>query len=344
MKTATALLLACFILAAAALPKAHHKPAKIVQKVENDLEDSDNDADLVADQASLEEDSAALEEDSDKEEPALENDDEDSDKEANVDADDSDNELEEEDEAQTKVASDISSLTKALEESDLSPKSRSEARANLDEIAADVRRIKTASPDRLHSLKQAINYRLQALHLMVDAPQLDEEEEEEDSKVHVVEGDITQLEEAVSASHLSHSAKDQARANLESIAKDAREFNTAVSDKAKNLYRKAIAERMQALHAMLEGDEEPGNKEPCKDAACRGGVQPSKVVTDVQHIQNALKKTHMSTKAKKAVQENLSHILKDAEEMQSAPSKQRDRLAQALKLRSHALREQLEEQ
>jgi len=314
------LLIACCILAATALPKPHHNPSKLVHAVEQDLDEND-DADVLV------EDSPALEEESDAQ-PA---DDE-------VDMEEH-TQLEEEDEATAKVNDDIANLQQALEESELAEDIREQASANLDKISEDVREMKSAAPSRASQLKEAIHKRLQAFHMMVqeqdeegqEDERLEEDEEDEEDAVTKVANDVTQLEEAISSSAMASSDKKAARKNLEAIAHDAQEFSEATSAKSKSLFKQAIAKRMQALHLMLEESHEEHH------------VDADKVLADVRHMQAAVKSAHLQGAVKKAVRENLSVMLKDAEEMASSSGATASRLSKALKLRSRALRQQLEE-
>jgi hypothetical protein len=243
-------------------------------------------------------------------------------------------EEEERDTAQKSVVSDIENLQQALEESDLTPKARQAASDNLNKIQDDVIEMRGASAARRESLKQAVHKRMEAFKMQINQDTRQQELEEEEEAVTRVKGDVSQLEEAIESSSMSSADKHRAEKNLKAISRDAEEYAESTNAKAKSLFREAIGKRMQALHLMLEA-EPVAEEKPV--------ISASAVIEDIHHIQAELKTAHMPNHAKKAVRENLKTMLKDAEEISTASEARRGRLEEALKLRSKALRQQLEE-
>jgi hypothetical protein len=330
-----------------ALEKKHAIRPKIVEATEV-LEEDEASAVEEA-QPQLEEE----EEEKSAEEPALEEksgDEENDDDVAEDNKDSKDRILEEHTIAAHKVSSDVDRMLEALdsEDSHFSAETVKSAKNNLRAIRKNSEDLLTASGTRASNLKSAINLRMQALRMMLnqggkdhelEASQESEnelEEEEESPKVRSVVSDVEKMTKSLEESDMSDDLRREAKANLESIAEDAKKFAKATGSRASDL-KKAIGYRVKALKIMLA---EPKAK---KVELEEDNEKASKVLDDVHHLQAALKTASLPAKIKKEAHKNLSKMLKDAEEMSNTTPARREKLTKAIKLRTQALRLQLEE-
>jgi hypothetical protein len=248
---------------------------------------------------------------------------------------------------EAKVLADIKRINSELEErSDLSRSIVQEAKEDVAMITKDTKLLHTANAQQSQALRKAIHLRVEALKEIVNPNQARDQEEVE--AVHVVpktlkmdkiHSDITSLEEVIGQSKLSTQAKKGAEDNLRAIEKDASKIRASSSTKEKSNLKEAMRLRMKALKQQLEED---GQQEVQSPRALE--EKSSTIIDDIHRVQKAIAHSKLPKATRKAVKDNLSHMLHDAEEIPTAEHGRQAKLIQSLHLRMAALKKQAGEQ
>jgi len=232
-----------------------------------------------------------------------------------------------------KIVSDVKSVTRALEEADLSESVKEAATDDANKIAVDAEELGSASPSRAKKLKLAIKKRMEALNIMLHS------QEEEGNPAAKVVADVAHMRSAISASSLSAGQKSEANRILSSLSKDAKKISSHSTPSIKNKLHHEFEELKGILNDNMEVEEEENLSNSKSFEEEEEAVQ--RVVGDVKQIKSALKSAHLSQTVEKEAKANLDAILHDAEKIASASGVHRHNLEKAMKLRVAALREQL---
>merc|ERR1711988_1428826 len=163
-----------------------------------------------------------------------------------------------------------------------------------------------------------------------------------------VEKDVRQLEERLGSTELSAAAKREVKANLDTIAKDAKLLSSAVGHKKETLHQ-AIQLRMNALKAQLGANAPTKAKASTKHAAAPKAKKHASAKSAEQQVMQDLDQMEakieamsgISKKVKKDMEENMHAIAKDSKRLSTASTKKKADLQKAIKYRMKALRSEI---
>lgn len=160
---------------------------------------------------------------------------------------------------------------------------------------------------------------------------------------------MRQLEERLGSTELSAAAKREVKANLDTIAKDAKLLSSAVGHKKETLHQ-AIQLRMNALKAQLGANAPTKAKASTKHAAAAPKAKKhasaksaeQQVMQDLDQMEAKIEAmSGISKKAKKDMEENMHAIAKDSKRLSTASTKKKADLQKAIKYRMKALRSEI---
>jgi hypothetical protein len=245
-----------------------------------------------------------------------------------------------------RVQSDVRALEERVQTAHLSASKQKETMSNLDAIARDASKLSSGgmSASKKAKVKQALQLRVQALK-----DELGTASSECSGVACKVEKDVRHLEERLGSTELSAAAKREVKANLDTIAKDAKLLSSAVGHKKETLHQ-AIQLRMNALKAQLGANAPTKPKASTKHAAAAPKAKKhasaksaeQQVMQDLDKMEAKIEAmSGVSKKVKKDMEENMHAIAKDSKRLSTASTKKKADLQKAIKYRMKALKSEI---
>jgi len=230
---------------------------------------------------------------------------------------------------------DISAIRSSLAQTKLPSSVRSRANRMLEDISSQLE--SGASPRQM--LAEA-----RQLHQMISSNDKvhnkhNRQFEEEEAKVNKISRDISVLEQSLVSSNLPSDVLTMAKDNLAVIQRDSESFAHAQDSTHRARLSQAIKLRMKALNIMLKQASQPASTHSFEAQSTK--QRESRVLNDVQQLEETISKTHMNAHKKHEVMSNLEAIKSDAEKLSHASTSKAEHLKGAMELRMKALKMQL---